>query len=144
MIPSLFPTWKQILTLKVVFMELIICHESLVTSNIAIYASNFKLVSVRIITPRSAHCEQSCRDKPAAARRGMPRARGRQTVWKRLARYCSRGTKVAQLNTTACWLSRKTTCSLYTLFKHSPSLCEKNGWPWNAIRVHPTESLQCS
>lgn len=42
MIPSLSPPGKHILTLKVIFMEFIICHERLVTPCIAIYAGNFK------------------------------------------------------------------------------------------------------
>lgn len=89
MIPSLSPPGKHILTLKVIFMEFIICHERLVTPCIAIYAGNFKytfwkrwvldtsheqrkLVSVRMMTARSAHCEPSGRDELAAARRGCP------------------------------------------------------------------------
>lgn len=59
------------------------------------HANRIKLVSVRVITPVSAHCEKSCSDELAAACRGMPQARGPPTVWKRLTCYhSSSGTKV--------------------------------------------------
>lgn len=163
MIPSLFLPRKHILILKVIFYgaynvpqkfgDIIYCN---ICKQFQIYlletlkylirhTNKMKPVSVRIITPRSAHCEQSCQDKLAAACHGTPRAWGRRTVWKCLACYCSSsGTKVTQLNTTACWLSSKTTCSVYTFYKRSPILREKNVWPWNAIHAYLTESLQRS